>query len=98
MGKTGVGFRVYNGGTGAYITVREIAELAVEVMDLQPGAVTFEFTGGNRGWKGDVPIVRLNTDRIRSIGWTCRLNTPEARRASLHSRLRVARLGRWLAR
>ena len=26
----------------------------------------YEFTGGDRGWKGDVPIVRLNTDR--SVG------------------------------
>ncbi len=98
MDKTEVGFRVYNVATGDYITVREIAELAVEVMDLQPGAVTFEFTGGNRGWKGDVPIVRLNTDRIRSIGWTCRLKTREALRTSMQSMLRDARLGRlWAA-
>jgi hypothetical protein len=36
-------------------SVREIAELAVEVMGLKPEQVHFEFTGGNRGWKGDVP-------------------------------------------
>jgi UDP-glucose 4-epimerase len=60
--------------------------------------VTFEFTGGNRGWKGDVPIVRLNTDRIRSIGWTCRLRTREALRISMKSMLRDARLGKlWAA-
>ena len=36
----------------------------------RPGASTFEYTGGDRGWKGDVPIVRLATERIRALGWT----------------------------
>ena len=96
--KTEGGFQVYNVATGDYVTVREIAGLAVQVMDLPPGSVAFEFTGGNRGWKGDVPIVRLNTDRIRSLGWTCGLKTREALRASMQSMLRDARLGRlWAA-
>ncbi|HTT61829.1 MAG TPA: NAD-dependent epimerase/dehydratase family protein [Bryobacteraceae bacterium] len=98
MEKTHAGFRAYNVATGDYITVREIAELAVEVMDLRPGSVTFEYTGGNRGWKGDVPIVRLNTDRIREIGWTCRRKTREALRASMQSMLQDARQGKlWAA-
>jgi UDP-glucose 4-epimerase len=96
--KAETGFRVYNVATGDYITVREIAELAVEVMELRPGSVNFEFTGGNRGWKGDIPIVRLNTDRIRALGWTCRLRTREALRASMQSMLEDARLGKlWAA-
>src|SRR5260370_16429491 len=98
MDKTEVGFRGYNVATGDYITVREIAELAVEVMDLQPGAVTFEFTGGNRGWKGDVPIVRLNTDRIRSIGWACRLKTRGDFRNSMQCVLPAPPLRRLLSR
>jgi UDP-glucose 4-epimerase len=98
MERTEAGFQVYNVATGDYITVREIAELAVEVMGLRPGTVTFEFTGGNRGWKGDVPIVRLNTDRICGIGWSCRLKTREALRTSMQSMLQDARLGRlWAA-
>ena len=32
----------------------------------------------NRGWKGDVPVVRLSTERIRSLGWGCRRSTREA--------------------
>ena len=64
-------FAVYNVATGDYITVTEIAELAVECAGLKPGSVEFEYTGGNRGWKGDVPVVRLNTHRIRSLGWKC---------------------------
>jgi len=96
--RTEVGFRPYNVATGDYITVREIAEVAVEVMGLSANSVAFEFTGGKRGWKGDVPIVRLNTDRIQSIGWKCRLKTREALRTSMQSMLQDARLGRlWAA-
>ena len=27
------------------------------------------YAGGKRGWKGDVPIVRINSNKIRKIGW-----------------------------
>jgi UDP-glucose 4-epimerase len=86
-------YQVYNVATGDYITVSEIAEMAVEVAGLGAGSVAYEFTGGDRGWKGDVPIVRLNTDRIRALGWANRMTTAEALRASLRSlRLELDRL------
>src|ERR1017187_57820 len=95
--RTDAPFRFYNLPTGDYVAVREIAKLGVEVVGLAPEQVQFEFTGGNRGWKGDVPIVRLNTDRIRSVGWTCGLKTREALRASMKTMLTEARLGRLYA-
>jgi len=78
-------FRTYNVATGDYITVREIAELAVECAGLAPGSVTFEFAGGDRGWKGDVPIVRLDTTRIRALGWCNRMSSREALRAAMYA-------------
>jgi UDP-glucose 4-epimerase len=78
-------FRAFNVATGDYITVKEIADLAVECVGLAPGAVKYEMTGGNRGWKGDVPIVRLSTERIQSIGWKCSKNSREALKASILS-------------
>ena len=87
-------FTVYNVATGDYITVTEIARLAVECAGLDPSDVKFEYTGGDRGWKGDVPIVRLNTDRIRRIGWVCRSSTREALRDSLLAMLYDLRAGR----
>jgi UDP-glucose 4-epimerase len=80
-------FSVQNVATGDYITVREIAELAVECAGLPKGSVEFEFTGGNRGWKGDVPIVRLNTDRIQAQGWKCTRKSREALRDAMISML-----------
>src|SRR5262249_112522 len=68
-GAPGERFQPYNVATGDYITVREIAELAVDCVGLPAGSVDLEFTGGSRGWKGDVPVVRLDTTRIRALGW-----------------------------
>jgi UDP-glucose 4-epimerase len=81
--KTAKDFEPYNVATGDYITVTEIAELAVECVGLPPGSVRFEYTGGDRGWKGDVPVVRLGTERIRSLGWQNRMGTREALRQSM---------------
>jgi UDP-glucose 4-epimerase len=77
-------FRAFNVATGDYITVNEIADLAAEVLHLQ-APPNYLYTGGDRGWKGDVPIVRLNTDRIRSLGWRCRRNCRDALRESMAS-------------
>ena len=87
-------FEVYNVATGDYITVTEIARLAIEVAGLSDENVRIEYTGGDRGWKGDVPVVRLNTERIRSLGWICRRTTRQALCVALHSMLEDARMGR----
>jgi len=87
-------FTVYNVATGDHISVAEIAELAMETLGLQPDQVQIEYTGGNRGWKGDVPVVRLNTDRIQSLGWVCRSGSREALRKSLLSMLKDMDAGR----
>jgi UDP-glucose 4-epimerase len=77
-------FRAFNVATGDYITVTEIADLAVEILGLKPPP-QYRYAGGDRGWKGDVPIVRLNTDRIQSLGWKCERNCREALKQSIVS-------------
>jgi len=86
-------FAVYNVATD-YITVTEIAALAAECAGLDPKNVTFEYTGGNRGWKGDIPIVRINADRIRRLGWKCKRGSREALRDSMMAMLPDLRAGR----
>jgi UDP-glucose 4-epimerase len=87
-------YQVYNVATGDTITVREIAELAVDCVGLTPGAVRFEFAGGDRGWKGDVPVVRLDTERIRSLGWTCQHSSREALRKAIDAMLPDMKAGK----
>ena len=87
-------FRAFNVATLDYITVTEIAEVALEILGIDRESVVFEYTGGDRGWKGDVPIVRLNTDRIRSTGWSNERSCREAIRDSLSQLLPDAQAGR----
>jgi UDP-glucose 4-epimerase len=90
----GAPYGVFNVATGDYITVTEIAELAVECVGLEPGSVKFTYTGGDRGWKGDVPIIRLATERIRGIGWRCKRTSREALRAAMLTMVGEFRDGR----
>lgn len=87
-------YRSYNVATGDYITVTEIADIAVEVVGLEPGSVEYEYTGGDRGWKGDVPVVRIATERIRGLGWQNAMTSAEALRESMLAMLPEARAGR----
>jgi UDP-glucose 4-epimerase len=93
-GKGENAYAVYNIATGDYITVIEIADLVVEMLGLAPGSVQFRYSGGDRGWKGDVPVVRLATDRIRAIGWRCRRSSRQALEASMSSMLEDIRAKR----
>jgi UDP-glucose 4-epimerase len=92
--KTTAPFAVYNVATGDYITVREIAELAVECVGLPAGSVRFDYTGGDRGWKGDVPVVRLATARIQTLGWRCERPSREALRQSITAMIPDLKAGR----
>jgi UDP-glucose 4-epimerase len=86
-------FAIYNVATD-YITVTEIAHLAAECAGLNPSQLKFEYTGGDRGWKGDVPIVRLNTDRIRRLGWVCGSSSRQALGDSMMAMLSDWKAGR----
>ena len=76
------GFHVWNVATIEAITVTEIAEMAAECLGIDPQP-QWEYTGGDRGWKGDVPVVRLDATRLRGLGWKPRLSCREAMRRSL---------------
>jgi UDP-glucose 4-epimerase len=92
--RTTAPFAAYNVATGDYITVREIAALAVECVGLHPEQVQFQYSGGDRGWKGDVPIVRLDTARIKGLGWRCELSSREALRRSMLAMIPDMKAGR----
>jgi UDP-glucose 4-epimerase len=86
-------FEAFNVATGDYITVTEIANVACECLDISPKNVRYDYTGGDRGWKGDVPVVRLNTDRIRGLGWRPTHTSREALRQAMLAMLADIRSG-----
>lgn len=79
------GFSYFNVSTEDNITVVEIADMVASAMGLE--GVRYEFTGGDRGWKGDVPVVRLDSKKIRALGWSNQYSTAEAVRMSIESML-----------
>lgn len=87
-------YEVFNVATGDYVTVAEIADLAAECVGLDPSQVRYEFTGGDRGWRGDVPVVRLSIERIRRLGWAPTRSSAEAMRESMLALVEAARDGR----
>jgi UDP-glucose 4-epimerase len=79
------GFQVFNVATGDEVSVRQIADLAVGA--LSATAATYIFSGGSRGWKGDVPVVRFDSSRIRKLGWRNRYTSTEAIRDSIRANI-----------
>lgn len=87
-------YDVYNVATGDYVTVAEIADLAAECAGVDPESVHYDYAGGDRGWKGDVPVVRLSIERIRGLGWAPTRSSREALAESMTALVADARAGR----
>jgi len=58
---------VYHVAGEGTTSVREIAEIVV-AKSPNPAA-RIEYTGGDRGWPGDVPTFSYDTSKIRALGW-----------------------------
>jgi UDP-glucose 4-epimerase len=80
-----VTYDAFNVGTGDAITVKEIADLACDIVGAR---AQYEFAGGDRGWKGDVPVVRLAIDKIKALGWAPTRTSSEALRDAMTAMLR----------
>jgi UDP-glucose 4-epimerase len=83
------GFEIFNAGSGDYVTVSEIADLVVARMGLSPD-LRYRYTGGSRGWKGDVPVVRFSSDKLSALGWRCRHSSVEALLMSIDANIAEA--------
>jgi len=71
----------FNLGCNSTTDVTRIGELVVEEMKLEN--VNFSYTGGKRGWKGDVPHFQFNIDKIKKLGWTPKLESDEVVRKAI---------------
>lgn len=67
---------IYNLGNDDWLSVTRLAEIITEEMKLKN--VEFEYSGGDRGWVGDVPKVLISTDRLKALGWKPRMNSEQA--------------------
>ena len=76
MGKTDEPLNLYNLGSHDTASVRRIAEIVVEVTGCNDASI--EYTGGDRGWAGDVPRARLAIDKMLESGFDVRMNSEDA--------------------
>ena len=82
-GKTGVS--LYNIGVESNTSVRRIADIVCEEMGLE--AVEYELTGGESGWRGDVPKFRYCMDKIHGEGWKATYTSDEAVRETVRNNI-----------
>jgi len=70
----------FNLGTRTTTSVDRIATIVAEEMGVDPER---SYTGGDRGWTGDVPRMRLSVAKLSALGWEASLSSDEAvRRAT----------------
>ncbi len=82
------GESIYNiGVTSAGTTVTKIAEIVVEELGLKD--VVFRYTGGDRGWKGDVPRFTYNISKVLSTGWSPQYSSDEAVRQTVRDAIQL---------
>lgn len=76
---------IYNIGSNDTITATGIGEIIVQEMGLED--VEFMYTGGSRGWVGDVPKMMLSIEKLKSIGWEPTYNSEKSIRDAVKSTL-----------
>lgn len=76
----------FNLGVEGNTTVTRIAEMVISSMGL---SAKIRYTGGDRGWVGDVPLFRYNLDKIHQLGWKASLSSDEAVQKAIDYILKV---------
>ena len=69
---------IYNVSNRDFLSVNNIAEIVLSVLGLDKNSVDIQYTGGAKGWKADVPVVRLDPTKIEQTGWTAKFSSAEA--------------------
>lgn len=89
-------FGAYNVATEDYLTVKEIAQMTLTAMNLK--GTECRYGTESRGWKGDIPVVRFDTTRLRGLGWKNRYTCREAMTRTIADIISDAEAGRFEAR
>ena len=72
-------YDVYNLGTRTTTSVTDIADIVSEELGVDP---EYSYTGGDRGWTGDVPKMRLSIAKLADLGWEPSIESDAAVRRS----------------
>ena len=75
----------FNIGSEDWIDVKAIADIVAKKKGLYQ--VRYRFTGGDRGWVGDVPKMQLSIARMKALGWKPRHGSQESMRMAVQAML-----------
>jgi UDP-glucose 4-epimerase len=67
---------VFNLGCESVTSVTKVAEIVIQEMGLKN--VNYRYTGGTRGWPGDIAIVHYDISKIQRLGWQAKHSSDEA--------------------
>jgi len=73
----------FNIGSEDWIDVRSIAEIVCQEMHLPN--TEFLFTGGERGWVGDVPKMQLSLEKLKALRWKPQTGSAESIRIAVRA-------------
>jgi len=79
---------VFNLSCPSSTKISRVAEIVTEEMGFS--GARFKYTGGRRGWVGDVPQVGLDVSKMKKLGWQARHTSDEAVRIAARHLLGVA--------
>lgn len=70
------GVQIYNAGVETATSVTTIADIVCEELGYEN--VKYNYTGGNIGWKGDVPKFQYDLTKIHNMGWKAKHTSDES--------------------
>lgn len=77
-------YNVYMLGSTGRTKVKDIAKMVIEEMSL---TAEIRYTGGDRGWNGDVPEFKYDLAKINRLGWHAVLSSDDAVRQAIRRAL-----------
>lgn len=86
METVSLGVNLYNVSVKGQTSVTRIADIICQELKLD--SVKYEYTGGEGGWKGDVPKFRYCIDKISNAGWSAQYTSDEAVRKAVQENIK----------
>ncbi len=80
MMDTNILAEIYNLGILETTKITRLAEIVCDELKLNP---KFRYTGGDRGWKGDVPVTILSIEKALNVGWKPKYSGEESIRRTV---------------
>jgi UDP-glucose 4-epimerase len=76
-------FQAYNVSTFDTLSVKEIVNLAVKTLNVEERDLNVVYGTEDRGWKGDVPQIRLSSTKLEKTGWRATKSSEQSMQSSL---------------